>query len=489
MQSRRDQIQAYSFIVGRLNSGVLRVDLDSPDQPLSRTNRGMTTGLMCALLVGVVIAIYGFVVPGGNSGWKQSGALVIVKDSGARFLYAGGELHPVLNMTSAKLIAGSQMTVHTVSAASLTGARRGAPLGIVGAPDALPAASQLTDSPWSVCALPGTDNGSGTGSPSVVMKIGMPTPSAGLTGDQAVLTAVSGGGRYLLWQGRRLAVGSKYGETQALGYGGTTPVPVPAAFLDAIASGPDLATPAVHGLGSPGPQLAGEPTRVGQLFADAANHHYLLTKSGLVPLTSTLFALYRGVPQIQESAYGGAAVRIRVIGPSDLAQHTAGAAAADPLTSLGSVLPAAPPRLATVSAGQTLCGDLRSQNGAIAVSLRTAPVSAVRSDALPPGAGAGVSPSCHPASLVAIAPGSGVLVGAAPAGGGPAITPYLVTDSGVKYPIPSAGVMTQLGYVPSEAVTLPATVMSLLPTGPSLDPGTLAHGGVVTPNLGATCSD
>jgi type VII secretion protein EccB len=489
VQSRRDQIQAYSFIVGRLNSGVLRVDLDSPDQPLSRTNRGMTTGLLCALLVGVVIAVYGFVVPGGNSSWKQPGAFIIVKDSGARFLYAGDELHPVLNMTSARLIAGSQMTVHTVSAASLTGARRGAPLGIVGAPDALPAASQLTRSAWSVCAVPGTDDGTATGSPSVVMRIGMPTPSTGLTGDQAILTAVPHGGRYLLWHGRRLAVGSKYSETQALGYGTVPPVPVSAAFLDAIASGPDLATPAVPGLGSPGPQLAGEPTRVGQLFVDAANRHYLLAKSGLVPLTTTLFTLYRGVPQIQQSAYGGAAVRVRVIGPSDLAQHTASAAAADPLTSLGSVLPAAPPHLGSLGSGQTLCVDLRSQDDAITVSLRAAPLSAVQADALPPDAGAGVSPSCHPASLIAIAPGSGVLVGAAPAGGGPAIAPYLVTDSAVKYPIPSAGVMTQLGYVPPESVTLPATVLSLLPTGPSLDPGTLAHGGIVTPKPAATCGD
>jgi hypothetical protein len=61
------------------------------------------------------------------------------------------------------------------------------------------------------------------------------------------------------------------------------------------------------------------------------------------------------------------------------------------------------------------------------------------------------------------------------------VTPYLVTDNGVKYPIPSAGVVTQLGYRLSAAVSLPTTVLGLLPTGPSLDPRELAHGGIVAP--------
>jgi hypothetical protein len=42
-------------------------------------------------------------------------------------------------------------------------------------------------------------------------------------------------------------------------------------------------------------------------------------------------------------------------------------------------------------------------------------------------------------------------------------------------------VVTQLGYRLSAAVSLPTTVLGLLPTGPSLDPRELAHGGIVAP--------
>lgn len=480
MQSRRDQIQAYSFIVGRLNSGVLRVDIDGPDQPVSRTSKGVVIGLVLGLVAGVITAVYGFVVPGGNTSWRQPGAFVIARDSGARFLYADGALHPVLNEASAKLVAGADMTVRTVDSASLSGARRGAPFGIVGAPDALPAAASLTTDDWSACSVP-PDDGTATDAPPVVLRVGMAPPGGGLTGDQAVLTTVQGGARYLLWHGRRLAVGARHGESQALGYGATVPVPVSAAFLDAVPAGPDLVTPAVAGIGGRGPVLAGRASRIGQLFTDSAGRHYLLTGQGLVPLTSTLFALFRGDPTVQEKAYGGQVVDAAGIGPSDMARYAATGAAAQPLATEGSLLPLSPPRAADVAGGQAVCVDLRSRDGAVASSVRVADAGAVRADALGPTAGSGITQSCHPAGLVAVRPGAGVLVAATPAAGGAGLTPYLVTDDGVKYPIPSAGVVTQLGYDVSSSVVLPTTVLGLLPTGPSLDPAALAHGGIVAP--------
>ena len=67
------------------------------------------------------------------------------------------------------------------------------------------------------------------------------------------------------------------------------------------------------------------------------------------------------------------------------------------------------------------------------------------------------------------------------AGGGAGSTDYLVTDSGVKFPIPAPSVLALFGYTESSQVTLPATVLALLPTGPSLDPAELVNGGVITP--------
>jgi type VII secretion protein EccB len=479
LQSRRDQIQAYSFTMGRLTSGVLRVDLDGPDEPVTRTSRGNVLGLILGLVAAVVVAIYGFVVPGGNTGWQKEGALVITKDSGARYLYTNGALYPVLNEASAKLVAGANMTVQTVESASLRGARRAAEFGIVGAPDSLPAPTSLTKGAWSACAVPQQDSAGATTGTQVVLRIGTPTAENGLTAGQAVLVTDPQGVRYLLWQGRRLRLGKAHAEAQALGYTFATPVPAPVGFLDAVPAGPDLVTPTIDGLGGSGPTLAGGPSRIGQLFSDVSNRHYVLTEHGLEPLTATLFALFRGDPTLQRKAYGGGVVDARSIGPSDLSQYVDGASAKSTVVAQGALLPRTPPQAADVNGQQAVCVGLQSGAGSVTSSLVVASGTDVLAGTLAPAHRSGIMASCHPADLVALRPGSGVLVAAAPAGGGAGTTPYLVTDDGVKYPIPSAAVVQQLGYEAASAVILPTTVLGLLPTGPSLNPTALANGGIV----------
>ncbi|MFD0567150.1 hypothetical protein ACFQ2M_38235 [Kitasatospora saccharophila] len=44
MQSRRDQVQAHLFVMGRVAAGVLRAEPDAPDTPVGRTNRGRRWG-------------------------------------------------------------------------------------------------------------------------------------------------------------------------------------------------------------------------------------------------------------------------------------------------------------------------------------------------------------------------------------------------------------------------------------------------------------
>ncbi len=63
MQSRRDQVQAHTFVMGRLTSGVLRMEPDGLDQPVSRTTKGLLAGLLVAGLIGVVITFSGSSCP------------------------------------------------------------------------------------------------------------------------------------------------------------------------------------------------------------------------------------------------------------------------------------------------------------------------------------------------------------------------------------------------------------------------------------------
>ncbi|MGW1179100.1 type VII secretion protein EccB [Kitasatospora sp. NPDC002543] len=463
MQSRRDQVQAHLFVMSRLASGMLRAEPDAPDTPTGRTTRGTVTGLAVGVLIGLGVTVYGVISPGGGDGWAKPGTLVVVRESGARYLSVGGQLHPVLNDTSARLLAGEQMTVQQVSRESIADAPRGAPVGIVGAPDGLPSAGDLDGGTWLVCGTlqPGP---TGTPVPRLGLLVDPEAEGKALTPGQGLLVAVPDGSTHLLWQGQRLRVDTANQALQALGYGGATPFPVSAGVLNALPAGPDLAAPAVAGRGEPGPELAGKPTRIGQLFEAAGGAHYLLTKAGLAPLTPTLYELLRGDPRTQKEAYGNAAPTASPIGPMDLAGHTAPGGPPSP------GLPETPPALVAPLRGEGVCADLHAGGGAPTTAVTVLP--AARAEAgRPPVAPAGTATGagCAVADRIAVRPGRGALVRAL-SGAGAGSTEYLVTEGGVRYPLPSAAVAKKLGYGGVTPVAVPAAVVALLPSGPSLDP-------------------
>ena len=82
---------------------------------------------------------------------------------------------------------------------------------------------------------------------------------------------------------------------------------------------------------------------------------------------------------------------------------------------------------------------------------------------------AGVAGSPENADLISVAPAGGAFVQpeAAPGIGGNSL--FLITDAGVKYPVPSASAAQALGYPAGRAVALPAGLLGLLPTGPALN--------------------
>jgi type VII secretion protein EccB len=296
MQSRRDQVQAHLFVMSRLGAGMLRGEPDALDLPTRRTTRGVRTGLFVAVLIALVMGLYGAIKPGGATGWAKPGTLVVVKETGARYLFVGGQLRPVLNQASARLVAGEKMTVSQVSVNSVQAAPRGGPVGIVGAPDGLPTKSRLADGAWLVCGLL-TRTSSGEAAPVLSVAVGAGRPGQALSPEQGLLVATADGARYVLWQGKRLRLNTAEGAGTALGYGTAAPFPVAPSFLNSLPSGPDLSPPEIPGRGKNGPALAARRTRVGQLFTGPGGEPYVLTQRGLAPLSQTLFELLRGDPR------------------------------------------------------------------------------------------------------------------------------------------------------------------------------------------------
>ncbi|MFF4014691.1 type VII secretion protein EccB [Streptomyces sp. NPDC001843] len=478
MQNRRDQVQAHMFTMGRLTSGLLRTDLDAPESPVGRTNRGLAMGIVVALLMCAGAFVFGLISPGGSGTWQVPGKLIVDGRTGARYLYADGRLRPVRNYASALLLVGSQkLGTTTVGHETLRRAPRGPAAGLEGAPDTLPDGGDLTARrPWLVCS---TDASSARTTLAVASSA---ADSGGrLPAHRAVLVAGPDGTRYLVWQGSRLRIDSRSGALESLGYGTTAARPVSAAFLNALPAGPDLAPAAVPGIGDAGPSLGGTSTRIGQVFQTrvpgSGTQYYLVRQEGLVPLTATGAALQLGAPDTVKKAYGGGAATARQVQAGTLGGHLAGVSDAG-----GSALPASPPDVTGVPDGSAVCASVRpgaATGSVVHVDVRMVPVSGLASAAERTDTSSDTVPACLPVDAVAVAPGGGALVQALSAGGGDVGgSTYLVGDTGAKYRVPTDKDLGALGYSAGEIARVPALLLAMLPSGPDLDADAAARGRV-----------
>ncbi|MGX4653657.1 type VII secretion protein EccB [Micromonospora sp. SCSIO 07396] len=459
MQSRRDQVQAQSHLLGRLSAALVAGEPDGLETPHRRTTVGLLAGVLVAALVVGGFTLYGFFAPGGATAWRRAGALVVEKETGSRYLYLDGRLRPVLNYASARLLLGEELAVVTVSAKSLRGVAHGQPLGIVGAPDVLPAGG-LAGVGWTACA-PGVTDLAGTETTALTLSVAPAADGTPLAADRAVLVRPTGDptAGYLIWNGHRFRLTAPW-LPAVLGHDGP-PVTVPAAWLDLVPAGVDLGPVPVPGRGEAGPTVDGQPTRIGQLFtarpADGEQRHYLLRRDGLARLTPLAYALLAADPATV-AGYGGRAVVPTVLSPAALARLPL--AARPPVAE---ELPAVAPAAAIRSPGLAWCLRFGADGRPRVVAARPAPASAIVRG------GVGVTRTTHTADAVTVAPGYGGLVVAGRAGQ-PGTTYHLVTDAGVKYPLAGAAVAERLGYAPATATVVSPDLIDLLPTGPALDP-------------------
>jgi type VII secretion protein EccB len=472
------------FLMNRLTSGLLRANPDGPESPGGRTHRGLFYGLLGGLVACLVAALWGVVSPGTKTSWKEDGTLVLEKDTGNRYLYVEGRLRPVQNYASARLLLGADLKTASVSSKSTEHTPHGAPVGIPGAPDDLPDSGQLADDAWQVCSDLRVQV-SGQTSVSTQLAVGSVMKGKPLRDSQALLIETPAHTRYLVWRGTRLRLDPDSGAAASLGYGSVRARPVSEAFVDALPAGPDLEAPTVDGRGEPGPDLAGRPTRIGQLFTlrppGSEPQYHVLLKQGLVRLGATETALVLGDPRTRDQAYAGKDPRPRPLTGDEASGHLATGTAS-------SGLPDVPPHAVDVPVGSQACVQVKPSDGKdLKVSVAVVSGDLPAQDVAQPPA-EHVADACLPADVIAVRPGKGALIRAlSSAGTQMGDTTYLVTDTGVKYPLASEEALESLGYTVADERGLPAVVLALLPTGPVLDPEAAAGAAAVTvPDL---CGD
>jgi type VII secretion protein EccB len=457
VKSRRDQVQAHAYVVGRLTAALVHGEPDSPESPMRRTTLGSFGGLMIGALALAGFLIWGLISPASKADALTTGELVMVKQTGARFIYAGGELRPVLNWASAEQLLSGKAVVQPVTATQLAGIPQGPPLGIAGAPDILPAPDAVNTGDWLVCAQPGA------GQIQVSLSIDVPPSQLPPPVSGAVLVAAPSGAEYLVWGGERMRIDEPW-IPDALNLGRDPVIDVSTTWLNALPAGPDLTAITVPGLGRPGPDLSGQATRIGQVLVTrnvgSPSEFYLAVAGGITPITEAQADVVI-TDKATAPAYPGAAVAPVSVSPAAIAA----AAVVHQALPDGAPAPAAPPPYSSPPAGTVPCAAYAGTGGTNPALVLARPIS----DAAPPAQAPGVTTSPENADLIGVEPGHGALVSpqAAPGVGGDSLV--LVTDTGVKYPVPTAADLSALGYRAAKAAALPAALLALIPTGPALD--------------------
>lgn len=450
MPSRQDQLHSYQFTVQRAVAALVMRETDPAQSPFRRlAGAGLASVLVAVIALGGV-ALYGLFA-GGGSAWRDAGAVIVEKESGARFVYREEKLHPVLNYASALLVIGAERPKTVlVSRRSIEGVPRGLPLGIADAPDSLPAPARLSGGAWTVCSVTAAEAGR-TQARSALL-IGRDATGGRPLGDQGLLLRHPDGSLHLLWHERRYLLRDTDRVLAALAATRERAVPVAPALLNTVPAGADLASPPLRDLGAPSERVTG--ATVGDVYlvrnSGGGRQYAVAGRAGLA-----------GITELQ------AALLLARTGQGDPEPITLGRFAALPklpdLVPTGPTAPpAVPPRLATVEGG-ALCARAGDDTGVREVRLGATPPDLSAAARTPPGRG-GL------ADQVLVEPGRGALVEsvAAPGAGGGAVC--LVTDLGRRYVLAGAEVPGMLGYAGVRPVRLPAGLVSLLPAGSPLDP-------------------
>ncbi len=465
----KTQVQAYRFGVRRLERAVAtgqayRGSLGGGP----RRGISFTIGFVLAALVLAGFAVYALISPAPSIGKAK---VVINSDDGSVYVLRSHRLYPAMNLASALLAAGStggnngKPALTSVDNATIKGMAKGQLLGIPGAPDNVPGADSLVDGTWTVCDTSSVDPARAPSEPPTVSTTailgerGVDPAGVGSTG--ALVTA-GGDHTYLLWGGRRSHIDpADHAVALAVGTDGVTPRPISSGLLNAIPAGSDLVAPKIDGVGEPS---SWDPDiKVGTVFRvdfSTGPAEYVALPDGVQRITPVLSDLIRAT-YANDSSESVPTVPLSTL------------RAAPQVTDINvSEYPPVKPTIYGVSDRPVLCLSWSASSGYAVYPASALPVPADADPVpAPPGSAAGT------ANAVYLEPGHGALVGQVIGNQKPATGAlFLVTDSGVKYPVVSRAAASFLGLGKTGDITgAPPALLSLLPTGPVLDPDVAAQ--------------
>src|SRR3954471_3829694 len=143
------QVSGWRFLLRRVEHAIVRRDTRMFDDPLQFYSRAVSLGIVVSVLVCLGAALLAYFKPLGKRG---SDNLLVDRTTNQLYIVmpGSGQLRPVYNLTSARLVLGSPGNPNAVKSDELNRLPKGQPIGIPGAPYATPVASAPATT-WTLC--------------------------------------------------------------------------------------------------------------------------------------------------------------------------------------------------------------------------------------------------------------------------------------------------------------------------------------------------
>ena len=290
------QVSGWRFLLRRVEHAIVRRDTRMFDDPLQFYSRAVTVGIVISVLVCLGAALLAYFKPLGKRG---EDSLLVDRTTNQLYVVMPGSglLHPVYNLTSARLVLGNPGSPNAVKSDELNRMPKGQPIGIPGAPYATPIAS-VPESMWTLCDMVTKVE---SVAPSIETSVlVMPLVSDGAVGpmrpDQGLLVSFKDQDWLVTQNGRHSIELTDRAVTSAVGIPVTAkPTPISEGLFNALPNAGPWQLPAIAG-GAPNNLGLSPNLVIGSVFqtvTESGDQKYVVLPDGVAKVNDTTAAALR----------------------------------------------------------------------------------------------------------------------------------------------------------------------------------------------------
>lgn len=314
------QVSGWRFLLRRVEHAIVRRDTRMFDDPLQFYSRAVFAGIVISVLICLGAALLAYFRPLGKQGSDQ-----LLVDRSTNQLYVmlpgSGQLRPVYNLTSARLVLGNASNPVAVKSEELNRLAKGQSIGIPGAPYATP--TGMTASAWTLCDTVAKPDSSAPQVEQSILIRSLATDGP-MGPDQGMLVTFQGA-NWLVTEGGRHSIDlADRAVTSAVGIPVTAkPTPVSEGLFNALPNMGPWQLPQIPAAGAP--NSVGLPANlvIGTVLQTATEdepQHYVVLPDGVARVNDTTAAALRATnsygllepPSVEASVVAKIAERVYV---------------------------------------------------------------------------------------------------------------------------------------------------------------------------------